>query len=145
VHAFCLANSRVIPSGANIAGEPTGGARHQRHRHPQPERAGGGEILIEFDVTLLASLDNGTVVTNQSALRLSDGSTFTLSDDPNVNGTADPEVLGDEDPTRVTIASSAFFRVQKISTDLTGDPAILLAGETLRYTITVKNIGTKMP
>ena len=31
--------------------------------------------------------------------------------------------------------------VQKISTDLTGDPNVLLAGETLRYTITVKNIG----
>ena len=33
------------------------------------------------------------------------------------------------------------FRVQKISQDLTGDPNVLLAGETLRYTITVKNIG----
>ena len=31
--------------------------------------------------------------------------------------------------------------MQKISTDLTGDPNVLLAGETLRYTITVKNIG----
>ena len=100
-----------------------------------------GEILIQFDVTLAASLDNGTVVTNQSALRLSNGSTFTVSDDPNVNGVANPEVAGDEDPTRVTIASSAFFVVQKISTDLTGDPAILLAGETLRYTITVRNVG----
>ena len=101
----------------------------------------GGEVLIQFDVTLAAPLQNGTVVTNQSALRLSDDSVFSLSDDPNVNGTSDPEVAGDEDPTRVTIASSAFFRVQKISTDLTGDPNILLAGETLRYTITVQNIG----
>jgi uncharacterized repeat protein (TIGR01451 family) len=101
----------------------------------------GGEVLIQFDVTLAATLQNGTVVTNQSALRRSDGSVFTLSDDPNVNGTSDPEVTGDEDPTRVTIASSAFFRVQKISTDLTDDPNILLAGETLRYTITVQNIG----
>jgi uncharacterized repeat protein (TIGR01451 family) len=31
--------------------------------------------------------------------------------------------------------------VQKISTDLTGDPNVLLAGDTLRYTITAKNIG----
>src|SRR5262249_45613067 len=61
--------------------------------------------------------------------------------DPNVNGIADPNVAGDEDPTRVTISSAPLFRVQKISTDLTGDPNILLAGETLRYTITVKNIG----
>ena len=64
-----------------------------------------------------------------------------MSDDPNVNGTANPSVSGDEDPTRVTIASAPAFRVQKISTDLTGDPNVLLAGETLRYTITVKNIG----
>ena len=32
---------------------------------------------------------------------------------------------------------------QGISTDLTGDPTVLLAGETLRYTITVKNIGNE--
>ena len=133
----------TYPAGADVSNtNPTGGAN-----------GGGvidirnlsvpvsGEILIQFDVTLAASLDNGTVVTNQSALRLSNGSTFTVSDDPNVNGVADPEVAGDEDPTRVTIASSAFFVVQKISTDLTGDPAILLAGETLRYTITVRNVG----
>ena len=31
-------------------------------------------------------------------------------------------------------------RSSKISTDLTGDPNVLLAGETLRYSITVKNI-----
>ena len=41
----------------------------------------------------------------------------------------------------MTIASAPAFQVQKISTDLTGDPNVLLAGETLRYTITVKNIG----
>ncbi|NIR38514.1 MAG: hypothetical protein GWN79_15240, partial [Actinobacteria bacterium] len=59
-----------------------------------------GEVVIEFDITLDSSLTNGTVVTNQSTLRLDDGSDFALSDDPNVNGTADPDVPGDEDPTR---------------------------------------------
>jgi uncharacterized repeat protein (TIGR01451 family) len=103
----------------------------------------GGEILIQFDITLAATLTNGTVVTNQSTLRRSDGSTYALSDDPNVNGAADPDVAGDEDPTRITIVSGPAFLVQKISTDLTGDPDILLAGETLRYTITVKNIGNE--
>src|SRR5207302_779673 len=93
-----------------------------------------GEALIQFDITLKPAIANGTVVTNQSALRLANGTVFALSDDPNVSGTADP--------TRVTIMSGApAFRVQKISTDLTGDPNVLLAGETLRYTITVKNIG----
>src|SRR4030095_8333354 len=68
-----------------------------------------------------------------------------LSDNPNVNGAADPNVPGDEDPTRVTIVApvtAPSFRIQKISTDLTGDPNVLLVGETLRYTITVKNIGS---
>jgi uncharacterized repeat protein (TIGR01451 family) len=51
-------------------------------------------------------------------------------------------VPNDDDPTRVTIVSAPAFLVQKTSTDLTGDPNVLLAGETLRYTITVKNTGT---
>jgi large repetitive protein len=45
----------------------------------------------------------------------------------------------------VTIVSAPVFVVQKISTYLTGDPNVLLAGETLRYTITVKNIGNETP
>jgi uncharacterized repeat protein (TIGR01451 family) len=100
-----------------------------------------GDVSIEFDITLASALANGTVVSNQSAVRLGDGSFFASSDDPTVNGTANPDVPGDEDPTRVTVASSPLFQVRKISTDLTGDPNVLLAGETLRYTITVKNIG----
>jgi uncharacterized repeat protein (TIGR01451 family) len=100
-----------------------------------------GEIVIQFDITLAPAFSNGTVVTNQSTLRLSNGTVYASSDDPNVNGAADPGISGDEDPTRVTVTSTAAFVVQKISTDLTGDPNVLLAGETLRYTITAKNIG----
>src|SRR5438093_9988027 len=99
-----------------------------------------GEVLIQFDVTLKPAIANSTVVANQATLA-ANGATFALSDDPNVNGVADPNVSGDEDPTRVTIASAPAFRVQKISTYLR-DPNVLLAGDTLRYTITVKNIGT---
>ncbi len=99
------------------------------------------ELVVQFDITLAGNLTNGTIVTNQSTSRLPNGSVVALSDDPNVNGTADPLIAGDEDPTRVTIQASPAFRIQKISTDLTGDPNVLLAGETLRYTITVKNIG----
>src|SRR6185369_623160 len=94
--------------------------------------AANSQLLIVVDITLKATLANGTVVTNQSPLRLANGTTLALSDDPNVNGVADPLVAGDEDPTRVTILAAPAFRVQKISTDLTGDPNVLLAGETLR-------------
>src|SRR5256712_4449446 len=98
-----------------------------------------GEVLIQFDITLKPAIANGTVVTNQATLLLANGTTFAWSDDPNVNGTANPTVSGGEDPTQVTIAATSAFRVQKISTYLR-DPNVLLAGDTLRYTITVKNI-----
>jgi uncharacterized repeat protein (TIGR01451 family) len=39
----------------------------------------------------------------------------------------------------------AGFDVEKISTDLTGDPEILATGDTLRYTMTIKNIGDTDP
>ncbi len=101
------------------------------------------EAVIQFDIKLDTTLTNRTVVTNQATVRLANGTVFALSDDPNVNGTANPDVPGDEDPTRVMVVSAPAFLVQKISTDLTGDPNVLLAGETLRYTITVKNIGNE--
>jgi len=98
------------------------------------------EVLIQFDVTLVPKLANGLLATNQADLlgptKLAD------SDDPNINGRADPNVAGDEDPTVVQILSGPDFLIEKISTYLTGDPTVLLAGETLRYTITVQNNGT---
>ncbi len=98
------------------------------------------ELSLQFEVTLASSIPNGTVVTNQAELfgvgKIAD------SDDPTVNGQADPEEPGDEDETRVVVASAPYFDVDKVSTYLDGDPNVLLAGERLRYTITVKNIGT---
>ncbi len=133
----------TYPAGADIsATSSTGGAKGTGVLDIRNlNLLANGEILIQFDIKLAKTLPNRTVVTNQAALRLANGTVFALSDDPNVNGTANPDVSGDEDPTRVTIVSAALFLVQKISTDLTGDPNVLLAGETLRYTITVKNIG----
>ena len=40
------------------------------------------EAVVEFDITLASALTNGTVVSNQSTLFRSDGSTITLSDSP---------------------------------------------------------------
>ena len=101
----------------------------------------GDVVVIEFEVQLAPVLPDDTLATNQSELQIG-GATFALSDDPGLNGPADPMVPGDEDPTVVPIVAAPIFRVQKISTDLDGDPNLLLAGERLRYTITVENIGT---
>jgi uncharacterized repeat protein (TIGR01451 family) len=105
--------------------------------------AAGGQVIVQFDIRLKPALANGMVVTDQAIARRGNGAQLALSDDPNVNGQADPLVVGDEDPTRVTIVSAPAFQVQKISTDLTGSPTVLFAGDTLRYTITVKNTGNE--
>jgi large repetitive protein len=133
----------TVPAGANTSfTSSTGGTNGTGLVDIRGLNVGvGGQVVIQFDITLKSAIANATVVTNQSTIRLASGTVFALSDDPNVNGPADPSVSGDEDPTRVTIVSAPAFRVQKISTDLTGDPNVLLAGETLRYTITVKNTG----
>ncbi|TNF86107.1 MAG: DUF11 domain-containing protein, partial [Gammaproteobacteria bacterium] len=48
-----------------------------------------------------------------------------------------------EDPTRIVIESAPRFDVRKTSAYLDGDPNVLLAGERVRYTLTVKNVGTE--
>ncbi len=101
----------------------------------------GDSVTIEFEVALAPVLTDGSYVSNQSEI-LDNAYVVALSDDPNVNGQADPAVAGDEDPTRILIESAPYFVVEKISTYLEGDPDVLLAGEALRYTITVANTGT---
>ena len=94
----------------------------------------GDVITIVFEARLAAVITSGTVVLNQARLT-SATSQAAVSDDPNVSGA--------EDPTRTLIASSPVLQVRKVSQDMTGDPAVLRQGDRLRYTITVKNIGTE--
>ena len=101
----------------------------------------GETLLIVFEVQLAPVIANNSIVLNQSQATLN-GYPIAVSDDPNINGAADPNVAGDEDPTEILIQSAPSFVVEKISTYLDGDPNVLLAGETLRYTITVQNVGT---
>lgn len=101
----------------------------------------GDTLVIEFEVVLAPVIADGSYVLNQSNL-LFNGNTIAVSDDPNVNGSADPNISGDEDPTQILIESAPAFLVEKISSYISGDPNVLLAGETLRYTITVQNTGT---
>ena len=96
---------------------------------------------IVFEATLASVLANASLVANQ-AQASTGGVSFADSDDPVLNGAADPLVPGDEDPTVVTITSAPDFLIEKTSQYVTGDPAVLLAGEVLRYSITVKNIGS---
>lgn len=97
--------------------------------------AGSGTetVVIKFDANLVLSIADGTTVYNQGLM------------DTNSLGfpTDDPNIAGTTDPTETLISSAPQFEVLKISTDLTGDANILLPGDTLRYTITVKNIGNE--
>jgi uncharacterized repeat protein (TIGR01451 family) len=104
-----------------------------------PPTAGNGTIsvgqtaTVTFDVLLNPVITSGTVITNQAIVD-SPSTGPILSDDPN-------NVTGAADPTTTLVTSAPAFLVQKISTDLTGDAAVLQQGDTLRYTLTVKNVG----
>ncbi len=90
--------------------------------------------VIEFTAKLAPAINNGTVVLNQAQI----GGTnlaSQLSDDPAAGGTTDP--------TRTLIASAPAWRVQKTVQDITSGTSVVMAGDVLRYTITVKNIGTE--
>jgi len=91
-------------------------------------------LAVEFEVTLAPAITSGTVVLNQAEI---------VSANPNPILSDDPNVSGDADPTETLIESAPVFEVQKISTIMSGDPNVLMAGETLRYTITIKNIGNE--
>jgi uncharacterized repeat protein (TIGR01451 family)/fimbrial isopeptide formation D2 family protein len=96
---------------------------------------GANEILtVSFEAVLVPVITSGTIVLNQGQLTLS-GVVFARTDDPNITGS--------ENPTETLITSAPLFEVQKTSTILEGDPDILMAGETLQYTITVRNTGTE--
>ncbi len=101
----------------------------------------GDSVMVEFEVNLVPAIANDSFVYNQSEIRFAD-ILVAQSDDPYVNGAADPDVAGDEDPTQVLVESAPAFRLEKVSSYISGDPNVLLAGETLRYTITAQNVGT---
>ncbi len=103
---------------------------------------GSDTATIEFEVTLAPVITSGTTVLNQAQLPTITNPPLN-SDDPYVNGADVPATIGDEDATQTHITSAPSFRVQKSSQDLTGDPNVLMAGDHLRYTITIKNIGNE--
>ncbi len=104
--------------------------------------AAGDSLTLVYEARLLPVLASGSTVLNQAQFASATSPTFN-SDDPNVNGPDNSTVVGDEDPTRTTILSNPLWQVRKTSLDITGDPAVLRPGDRLRYTLTVKNIGTE--
>ena len=93
------------------------------------------ELVIEFDVTLLSSLANGTTVVNQAHLTTTSGITAN-SDDPYVNGVAPPGTPAD--PTVVTIVTPG--ALSKANSQATATP-----GERFTYRITVPAAPISMP
>jgi len=138
----------TVPAGANVANTNASGGTYGSGlldvRALNLDAAGGANdtVTLVFEVRLAAALNNGTIVLTQTHL-LDNGVIIGHSDDPNVNGIDNPAVIGDEDPTRIVITSAPAFAVWKTSADRTGNPAVLAPGDTLRYTITVKNTGTE--
>jgi large repetitive protein len=139
----------AVPAGADATNtDPNGGGNGTGRidiRDLAISAAGapndGDSIVVEFDVTLAPVINNGTIVANQAQLLVA-GEPVLLSDDPDdAGGPDDPEVIGDEAPTLTTVTSSPAFEVWKTSQYLGDDPTVLLAGELLRYSITVRNHG----
>ena len=135
------------PAGVTSTTNPTGGARgtgllELRGINIAAAGAPGDAITVVYETRLVPVITSGTVVRNQAQLGSATSPTVS-SDDPNVNGADDPATLGDEDPTRTVITSSPLFQVRKTSQDVTGDATLLRPLDRLRYTITVRNIGSE--
>ncbi len=136
----------IVPVGAdnsntNInAGANAAGILDVRNLALSAAGGGSDSLTVSFEMTLQPVLSSGTLARNQAMVFAPNFSTL-LSDDPNINGVDNPLVFGDEDTTDTLIGSVPSFRLQKTSQDLTGDPNILQLGDSLRYTITAKNIG----
>ena len=128
----------ALPPGADAgASLPTGGARGTGLldvRNLSLDAVGGANdtVVIEYEAQLVPVIDGGTVVANQT-LVAAPGFSPLPSDDPNQPGSSDP--------TRTVIGAMPIFQVLKSSQDMSGDPQVLRAGDTIAYTITVKNVG----
>lgn len=135
-----------VPAGANVTNTNAAGGTYGSGlldvRSLNLDAVGGANATqtLVFEVRLAPAINNNTAVLTQTRL-VDNGATIGVSDDPNING--DPVTPGTEDPTRIVITSAPAFDVWKTAADRTGNPAVLAPGDTLRYTITVKNNGTE--
>jgi uncharacterized repeat protein (TIGR01451 family)/fimbrial isopeptide formation D2 family protein len=127
----------VLPAGAAYSFNTATGALTITGSGAPLNLSLGGELEIEFEITLQAGLTHGTVVSNQASLAAAAGFAA-LSDDPYVNGVADPAVAGDEDPTQVLVQTPG--PLAKATTQATAT-----IGEQFRYRLTVPAVPTPVP
>ncbi|MDF3031687.1 MAG: conserved repeat domain protein [Moraxellaceae bacterium] len=127
----------VLPAGATYSFNSTTGALTVTGNGAPLNLSMGGELEIEFEITLRADLTHGMTVSNQASLAAAAGFTA-LSDDPYVNGVADPAVAGDEDPTSVLIQTPG--PMQKTTTQATAT-----IGERFTYRLTIPAVATPVP
>ena len=98
----------------------------------------GGELVIEFEITLKSTLTNGTAVDNQATLSATGITAY--SDDPNVNGIALPG--SPADPTRVVIQILGLVAQKTVSIAVDNNSNGLVdPGDVLLYTIAFNNLG----
>jgi uncharacterized repeat protein (TIGR01451 family) len=127
----------ALPGGATNNSDPTGGSQGTglldlRNLSIGVAGSPNETLTVELTAQLVPVIADGTIVLDQAHVMVA-GVQLMLSDDPAIGGT--------QDPTPVVIDSAPVMRVLKTSQDLTGEPNVLRAGDTLRYTITVKNVG----
>ncbi len=127
----------ALPAGAVNNSNPNGGIKGTglvdlRNLSIGVAGSPNQTLTVELTAQLAPVIADGTIVLDQAQVMVA-GVELLRSDDPAIGGT--------QDPTPVVIESAPVFRVLKTSQDLTGEPNVLRAGDTLRYTITVKNIG----
>ena len=132
-----LTLASALPGGATNNSNPTGGSKGTglidvRNLSIGVAGSPNETLTVELTAQLVPVIADGTIVLDQAQVMVA-GAELMRSDDPAIGGT--------QDPTPVVIDSAPVLRVLKTSQDLTGEPNVLRAGDTLRYTITVKNIG----
>jgi large repetitive protein len=127
----------ALPAGATNNSNPTGGSKGTglidlRNLSIGVAGSPNDTLTVELTAQLVPVIADNTIVLDQAQVLVA-GVELMRSDDPAIGGT--------QDPTPVVIDSAPVLRVLKTSQDLTGETTVLRAGDTLRYTITVKNIG----
>ncbi len=121
-----VSDASADSSNSNAAGGANGtGIVDIRNLTLAAQGEPGASVTVEFQATLAAVIPSGTAVLNQAQF----------------SGDNLPAVASNE--TSTLIASAPQLVVEKISQDVTGDANVLAAGDTLRYTITAKNLGNE--